>query len=171
MTPSQRKVIALQYLKNGGQSLAIGHDSIKQSIWNNPALYPQMFPWLFPYGYGGVDQDIHASKISRDAHVEWLLMYHDKRIQKDSQFILVLLNHRLIMQSSRGSFISMKRKTFPRVAEAINKLDPGVLLTISERLRNGGRFFPQTPEERKCSTLMDQVDVVGSHVDGSLAKK
>ncbi|KAF6744177.1 hypothetical protein DFP72DRAFT_826243, partial [Ephemerocybe angulata] len=87
-------------------------------------------------------------------------MYHDKRVQRDSQFLLVLLNHSLIQQSSKGSFISMKRSNFPRAAEAIDKLDPGVLLTIAERLRNGGRFFPQTPEERKCSILMDQVDVV-----------
>ncbi|KAF6748647.1 hypothetical protein DFP72DRAFT_771883, partial [Ephemerocybe angulata] len=50
-------------------------------------------------------------------------------------------------------------------------LDPGVLLTVAERLRNGGRFIPKTPEERKCATLMDQLDVVGGHVAGSLARK
>ncbi|KAF5320606.1 hypothetical protein D9611_013752 [Ephemerocybe angulata] len=171
MTPTQRKVAAMQYLKSGGSSLAIGHDTSPQSIWKNPALYPQMFPWLYPYGHGGVGQDTHTSSFSRVNHVKWLLMYHDKRFQVDANFIIILENHKLITQSSKGSFISMRRNNFSKVADAISKLDPGVLLTIAERLKNGGRFFPQTPEEGKCSKLMDQLDVVGSYVDGSLARK
>ncbi|KAF5331416.1 hypothetical protein D9611_011867 [Ephemerocybe angulata] len=171
MTTSQRKVAALQHLKNGGYSLAIGHESKPQSMYNNPSLYPQMYPWLFPYGYGGVGQDEHSSFLSRDLHIKWLLMYHDKRFQEDAGFLIVALNHTLIQQSSKGSFISMKRNNFGRAAEAIDKLDPGVLLSISERLRDGGRFFPKTPEEKKCATLMDQLDVVGGHVAGSLARK
>lgn len=171
MTTSQRKAVGLLYLKNGGQSLAVGHDESPQSIWSNPALYPQMFPTLFPYGHGGIGQDAHISKVSCKAHVKALLMYHDKRFQRDAGFIIVQMNHKLIRQSAKGSFISTRRGNFGRAAEALDKLDPGVLLTIVERLKNGGRFFPKTPEERRCATLMDQVDVVGNHVDGSLAKK
>ncbi|KAF6744860.1 hypothetical protein DFP72DRAFT_993248 [Ephemerocybe angulata] len=171
MTTSQRKVAAIQWLKNGGSSLAIGHDTKSQSMFNNSALYPQMFPWLFPYGHGGVDQDEHAGHVSRENHITWLCMYHDKRFQMSPSALMVMFNHQLIHQSSKGSFISMKRNNFSRVADAIRKLDPGVLLAVSERLRNGGRFIPKTPEEYRCSKLMDEVDVVGSHVDGSLAKK
>ncbi|KAF6751805.1 hypothetical protein DFP72DRAFT_1070843 [Ephemerocybe angulata] len=170
MTTSQRKVAALQHLKNGGTTLAIGHGP-PQSIYNNPSLYPQMFPWLFPYGYGGVDQEEHTSFLSREIHVKWLAMYHDKRFQEDTGFLMVALNHTLIRQSSKGSFISMNRNNFGRVAEAIDKLDPGALLSIAERLQNGGRFFPKNAEEKKCSVLMDQLDVVGGHVAGSLARK
>ncbi|KAF6748646.1 hypothetical protein DFP72DRAFT_992154 [Ephemerocybe angulata] len=84
MTTSQRKVAALQHLKNGGNSLAIGHDPTPQSMYNNPGLYPQMYPWLFPYGYGGVGQDEHASFLGRDSHITWFMMYHDKRFQEDA---------------------------------------------------------------------------------------
>lgn len=171
MTTSQRKAVGLLYLKNGGQSLAVGHDETPQSIWGNPGLYPQMFPTLFPYGHGGIGQDVHMSKLGCKTHLKALLMYHDKRFQRDAGFLIVQMSHKLIRQSSKGSFISMRRGNFGRAAEAIDKLDPGVLLTIVERLKNGGRFVPKTPEERRCSTLMDQVDVVGNHVDGSLAKK
>ncbi|KAF5331190.1 hypothetical protein D9611_013146 [Ephemerocybe angulata] len=171
MTPTQRKVAAVQYLKNGGRSLAIGHDVSPQSLWNNPALYPQMFPWLFPYGLGGVGQDEHMNAISRPNHVIWLLMYHDKRYQTAASPLMVFFNHSLIQQSSGGSFITMKRNNFGRAADAIQKLDGSLLLAISERTKNGGRFIPQTPEEQRCATLLDQVEVVGNHVDGSLAKK
>lgn len=171
MTTSQRKVAALLYLKNGGSSLAVGHEQNPQSIWNNPKLYPQMFPWLFPYGHGGVGQEVHNNVIGRDVHIHHLLGYHDKRFQRDAGFLIVQMNHQLIRQSSRGSFVSMKRGNFGRAAEAIDKLDPAVLLTIGERLKNGGRFVPRNPEEKRCATLMDQVDVFGTWVDGSLAKK
>ncbi|KAJ3520697.1 hypothetical protein NMY22_g12638 [Coprinellus aureogranulatus] len=171
MTPTERKLVAMRYLKNGGSSLAVGHDPVAQPIFNNPRLYPQMFPWLFPYGYGGLDQDEHLGCLSRENHLKWWLMYHDKRFQEDAGFLIVAFNHQLIRQSSKGSYITMKRGNFGKVAEAIEKLDPGVLQTISERLADGGRFYPQTPEEQRCQRLLDQVETVGSHVDGSLAKK
>ncbi|KAF6744489.1 hypothetical protein DFP72DRAFT_755071, partial [Ephemerocybe angulata] len=98
-------------------------------------------------------------------------MYYDKRFQCNTSALMVMLNHQLIQQSSKGSFITMKRSNFSRAAEAIRKLDANVLAEIAERLKGGGRFIPRNPEEQRCSTLMDQVDVVGNHVDGSLAKK
>lgn len=171
MTTSQRKWAGLQYLKNGGTSLAVGHDMSPQSIWNNPSLYPKMFPWLFPYGMGGIGQDVHENKIGDKTHLRALLAYHDKRFQRDAGFLIVLMNHNLIKQSSRGSFISMRRGNFSKAAAAIDNLDPVVLNLVGERLKNGGKFIPRTPEERRCATLMDQVDVIGNHVDGSLAKK
>ena len=44
------KALAAKHLDNGGKVLAIGHSPDPQSIWKNPKLYPQIFPWLFPYG-------------------------------------------------------------------------------------------------------------------------
>ena len=46
--------VALKHLTEGGKMLAIGHSSEPESIYNNPQLYPKMFPWLFPYGLGGI---------------------------------------------------------------------------------------------------------------------
>jgi hypothetical protein len=54
MTPSALKAMALRHLNSGGKVLAVGHSDQLQSMWNNPELYPQMFPWLFPYGMGGI---------------------------------------------------------------------------------------------------------------------
>jgi hypothetical protein len=47
------KLIALQHLTSNQKILAVGHDSQPQSIYKNPQLFPQMMPWLFPYGLGG----------------------------------------------------------------------------------------------------------------------
>lgn len=36
--------VALKHLTEGGKMLAIGHSSEPESIYNNPQLYPKMFP-------------------------------------------------------------------------------------------------------------------------------
>ena len=48
------KAHALHNLNSGGKILAVGHSNKFESMWNKPQLYPQMFPWLFLYGLGGI---------------------------------------------------------------------------------------------------------------------
>ena len=72
------KAIAAKHLDDGGKVLAIGHKKEPQSIWKNPKLYPQMFPWLFPYGLGGISHERQKHKMSDKQHKRHLLMYHDK---------------------------------------------------------------------------------------------
>ncbi len=50
------KAAALKHLNISGSILAVGHSGEPESIYKNPCLYPQMFPWLFPYGLGGIDR-------------------------------------------------------------------------------------------------------------------
>lgn len=171
MSSTERKLAAVQHLKNGGQFLAVGHAASPQSIWENPDLYPQMFPWLFPFGYGGVGQEAHKGLISKENHLRWLLLYHDKRFQKDAGFLIVAFNHQLIKQNSKGSFMMCKRNNFAKVATSIRAIHPGVLASIVQRMRSGARVTPTTEEEKRAFCLLDQVDIVGTHVNGSLASK
>jgi hypothetical protein len=82
-TVAAQKGIALQHWNNNGPGLSVSHASETQSIYNNPDLYPQIFPWLFPYGLGGIG----ATPLSDKAHKHYLLMYHDKRFQLDVSFL------------------------------------------------------------------------------------
>ena len=36
--------------------------------YNNPQLFPQMMPWLFPYGLGGIGNKLQKGHISDIAH-------------------------------------------------------------------------------------------------------
>ena len=74
---SALKGIALHHWNNRGTALAILHDTSPQSIYSNPSLYPQIFPWLFPYGFGGVG----STNLSDKLHKRHLLMYHYKHFQ------------------------------------------------------------------------------------------
>ncbi|PPQ72163.1 hypothetical protein CVT24_002414 [Panaeolus cyanescens] len=171
MNSTQRKGAALQHLARGGHFLAVGHDPTPQSMYNNPALYPMMFPWLFPYGLGFIGHANHEALISYETHLQWLLMYHDKRFQMDPNFIIVTFNHHLIRQSTTGSFMMMKRSNFDRFVLTMKDLNTDTLYNIASRMRNGEYVLPQTPDEKRCFSLLDQVEYIGTSVAGGMAEK
>ncbi|KAJ7088932.1 hypothetical protein C8R44DRAFT_561738, partial [Mycena epipterygia] len=72
------KAKALEHLKNRGDVLGVGQSEEPQSLYRNLQLYPQMFPWLFPYGKGGIGHPAHKRRMSEMRHKKHLLMYHDK---------------------------------------------------------------------------------------------
>ncbi|KAI0043092.1 hypothetical protein FA95DRAFT_1584233 [Auriscalpium vulgare] len=79
---AQRKMLAMKYLKEGGKVLGIGHAEAPESIFGNPKLYPSAFPWLFPYGLGGLGNTNGEKVVSDKARKRALLMYYDKPQQE-----------------------------------------------------------------------------------------
>ncbi|KAE9401654.1 hypothetical protein BT96DRAFT_956435 [Gymnopus androsaceus JB14] len=83
MSHKEMKVEAMQYLKEGGKMLVIEHCAEMESIYNNPQLYPKFFPWLLPYGRGGIGCKA-PEDLSYVDHIRHLLLYHDKRFHLNS---------------------------------------------------------------------------------------
>ncbi|EPS96744.1 hypothetical protein FOMPIDRAFT_129745 [Fomitopsis schrenkii] len=69
---------AIKHFASGQGMLAFGHNATPASMYNNPSLYPSMFPWLYPYGLGGFANDLICTSLSRIDHVRHLLMYADR---------------------------------------------------------------------------------------------
>ncbi|KAK7038674.1 hypothetical protein VNI00_010558 [Paramarasmius palmivorus] len=103
-TLSQIIGLAAQYFSNGGKALAIGHSNMAESIWKNTSLYPRMFPWLFPYGVGGIG----LTKADESMHKKHLLLYYDKRFQVDANFPIVAFSHEQVKAATQAAWI----KTF-----------------------------------------------------------
>ncbi|KAI0038884.1 hypothetical protein FA95DRAFT_1585401 [Auriscalpium vulgare] len=78
----ERKVLAMKYLKQGQKVLGIGHAEAAESIWGNPQLYPSAFPWLFPYGLGGLSNTNGLRVVSDTARKRAMLMYYDKHYEE-----------------------------------------------------------------------------------------
>jgi hypothetical protein len=55
--PNKLRLKAIQYFAKGGKVLGLGTSEKMESIWDNLNLYPSMFSWLFPYGYGGLGNE------------------------------------------------------------------------------------------------------------------
>ncbi|HEY4831131.1 MAG TPA: helitron helicase-like domain-containing protein, partial [Waddliaceae bacterium] len=171
MSLENLKARALQHLVDNGSTLGIGHDTIPQSIYDNPQAYPQMFPWLFPYGHGGIGQKCHFGSISEIGHKKNLLMYHDKRFQTDFYFPMISFNHNQLKSGITGSFLLSKRKKWPSISRRLKTLNRDVLKYISEKLSNGELFNPKSAEEKSCYNLLNDLDHVGGFVQGSITSK
>jgi len=99
------KAIALQHLTDNRKILAIGHEKNPESIYNNPQLFPQMMPWLFPYGLGGIGNSLQKYKSADPTHKRHLLLYYDKCFQKDSHFPLIAFNHEQIKDCTTAGYL------------------------------------------------------------------
>ncbi|KAF8588410.1 hypothetical protein K439DRAFT_1645513 [Ramaria rubella] len=117
----------MEHLQHNGRMLGVGQSSQPASMYDNPQLYSQAFPWLFPYGLGGVGNMNGAVRVPDKLHLKHLMLYHDKRFQTDPDFPLVAFNHQQIKDSSTGSCLLVDRVHFDDIVEPcyrlINDLD------------------------------------------------
>lgn len=163
------KGIALKHWRSNGKALRVGHSENPKSTFNDPSLYPQMFPWLFPYGLGGVGAC--TSGLSVKAHKKNLLLYHDKRFQIDVEFPFVAFSHEQVKAATSGGYIAVKKKNFMAMAERLLSLDQTVLNNIASRMATGEVVKPVSEEEKQCFQVVNDLDAVAGKVDGSGATK
>jgi hypothetical protein len=166
-TTRELKAIALKHLNNGGKVLAVGRADKPESMYDNPSLYPQMFPWLFPYGHGGLDPKVLAENI----HKRWLLMYYDKRFQKDPHFPLIAFNQSQVKDCSKGAFITANRNSFSSLANRLLNVNTSILQSLAEKLAKGEFLGERSEEEMRCFQILNDLDAIGSHVPGSISSK
>ena len=124
----------LKHVKDGGSVLAIGHSLSPESIYNNPALYPQMFPWLFLYDLGGIGNKNINKKISSQKQRAHLLLYHNKRFQTNRLFPIVAFNLEQLQATSTGGFLLTKKSMYKNVcANIIRGYESGLFKRLKQR--------------------------------------
>jgi len=161
------RAIALKHMLEGGKALGIGYSEKPESIYNNPQLYPQIFPWLFPYGLGGIGNDRGLKKVTDKVRKQQLLMYFDKRFQMEPMFPLVAFNHEQIKSSVTGGYLIASKANFPAIASRLMRVNQSTLSDLTERLKNGEHVKPMTDDEKLCYQIINDLDHVAHHVQGS----
>ncbi|KAI0283176.1 hypothetical protein BC826DRAFT_1093846 [Russula brevipes] len=159
------KGIALKHWNNKGGALAISHGAHALSLYNNSGLYPQAFPWLFPYGLGGIG----STALSEKAHIRHLLMYHDKRFQYDVAFPFVAFSHQQVKAASSAGFLLAESSKFNDIAGRLLSVNQETLASISNRLADGETVKPTTEDERACFKLISDLDHI--NFSGSVTSK
>ena len=167
MSSEALKAAALKHLNIGGSMLAVGHSSEIESIYNNPQLYPQMFPCLFPYGLGGIG----STNLSDKEHKRHLLMYHDKRFQTDINFPFVAFSHEQMKSASTQSYLLVDQARFASISQRLLNLDQAVLSNIIEKMVNGEHIKPTSESEKACFQVLHDLDQVSGKVKGSVISK
>ncbi|KAJ7648249.1 hypothetical protein DFH06DRAFT_997400, partial [Mycena polygramma] len=70
---SDLRAAALKHMcKQGKNYVEIPHDKKPVNEFNNPNLFPMMYPTLFPYGLGGLEDDSRFSTLGFKRHVKHL---------------------------------------------------------------------------------------------------
>ena len=122
------KGLALRHWNNAGGALSVSHAADAQSIYHNHNLYPQIFPWLFQFGLGGIGETTIYDK----AHKQHLLMYHDKCFQHNAIFPFVAFSHEQIKQSTTGGFLLAETEKFKDIADRLLSVDQITLGNIAK---------------------------------------
>ena len=99
---------------------------------------PKAYPWLFPYGLGGIGNKNGYSVVGDLLRKRSLLLYHDKRFQTDPIFSLVALNHEQVKNSTTGSFVTVKKGNFDAMASRIVNADVDAMDAVLQKLNKGG---------------------------------
>ena len=165
------KAIALKHLTDNKKIMAVGHQKNPESIYNNPQLFPQMMPWLFPYGLGGIGNKLQKGHISDKAHKKHLLLYYDKRFQLDPHFPLIAFNHEQIKESTTAGYLLAEKPKFDQISKRLMEVDVKILDDLIKKMENGESVKPESDEEKLCFQLIKDLDHVGGFVKGSTTTK
>ncbi|KAI0357521.1 hypothetical protein OH77DRAFT_1398962, partial [Trametes cingulata] len=140
-------------------------------MYHNPALYPRLFPWLYPYGLGGFDNAKIECRLGRVNQIRHRLLYGDRRFQTDQYFPFLVFNQEQIRASTTGGYLLTERANFKSVADKILSVNKDVLQNLIERGRNGAMSEPYSEEEKRCMELLTLVDFVAAKVPGSTTQR
>ncbi|PBK80062.1 hypothetical protein ARMGADRAFT_1099457, partial [Armillaria gallica] len=72
--------------KNGQGYIRIPHDPDPCNEFNNPALLPMMYPTLFPYGVGGLEDRECSCFVSFEMGAKHLFRLRDRWFQEHNSF-------------------------------------------------------------------------------------
>ncbi|KAF5326511.1 hypothetical protein D9611_000714 [Ephemerocybe angulata] len=129
-----------------------------------------IYPTLFPYGIGGLENRGRKAALSFKRHVKHLLTLHDSRFQEHYSFpftVFNILQRRAILLHTS---LKVKRSNFKKVAASFASVSPEVLQSVSEQIGKGTYSF-HTPEERQALDLMKEVKLITSNVPASSSSK
>lgn len=166
MSFNEQALRALHHLRTGGSILTVGSASSPESIYDNPQLFPGLFPWLYPYGTGGPEEHRDIA-LPRVRYFRACLLYYDRRFQEDPYFPFIVLNQSQIRESTVGSYVLTERRNFDSVADKILAADPTALSDLITRSKRDGFVRAENAAEQQCFDILSYVDAVAGHVAGS----
>lgn len=171
-TPNEHPLAAIQHIKNkGGSFIQIPHDSKPMNEFNDPTLFPKMYPILFPYGLGSFKDCRHARFVGFKAHVTHLVSLSDKCFQEHHSFLFTAFNmiqRRTVLLHTN---LKVKQSNFDSIIAHFQNVTAESIHHLSQQLTQNPCVFPSNDDSRQVHALMQEVNVISSHVQGFSASK
>jgi len=171
-SPSYKlKAAALQHAKRGGSFIQIPHDPNPVNEFSNPAMFPMLYPTLFPYGIGGFENRCRFIPIGFENHVKHMLALNDKRFQEHYSFMFVAFNviqrRKLLLHTS----LRVNRKNFSDWAQKFVNVSVDTMQELAERSSNGSQPTATTDDEQQALDLLKEVKLISGNIPGSAASR
>jgi len=167
----QLKVAALRHAKRGGSFIQIPHDPNPVNEFFNPAMFPMLYPTLFPYGIGGFEDRRRLVPIGFDNHVKHMLALNDRRFQEHYSFMFVAFNitqrRKLLLHTS----LRVNRKNFDNWARRFSDVSIDAMQALAERTSSGAQPTAESDDERQVIDLLKEVKVISANIPGSAASR
>ena len=165
---NELRLAALKHIqKTDGSFLTIPHGPHPENEFNNPLLFPKMFPTLFPYGIGGFEDENRKHKISLNRHVKHLLKLNDKRFQEHHSFSFIAFNILQRRTVLLRTHLRTKKANFPSTAQMYDTITSESINHVIDRVSKGIFETPSNENDRRVYQLMQDVRLINSHVPGS----
>ena len=142
----------------------IPHGSRPVNEYANPNLFLGIFPTLFPYGFGVLEDSSRPVKIDFREHIRYLLSFADRRFEEHHSFIFVVFNilqRRIACVHAR---LVTSRPYFQKSAQLLESLSSKDITLALVNISKGA--YTKVSDE-KIGALMKHTKVVGGHVMGS----
>lgn len=155
----------LSKIQNDENALyAIPHSGTPINEYSNPKLLMSLYPMLFPYGVGGIEDYTKPTSISFEKHIQYLLTYADRRFERNHSFIFIVFNILQKRATCREAKILISRPYFGETASIINDL---TVKDIENVLDNITKNSHSKQKDNKLQKLMQQIKTVGGKIKGS----
>ncbi|KAE9384722.1 hypothetical protein BT96DRAFT_841819, partial [Gymnopus androsaceus JB14] len=169
MTSSALRNIALASNPEANTHIRYAQDPIPE--YNNPDLFPGMFPTLFPLGIGGFEDSRRNPVVSLELHARLLLDTADRAFRYHYFYSFVALN---LIQRRKGHLhtsLSVKSSRFQAIAPILISVHPDVLSNLARSMRDEYNPTLFTAEEKDALLLLKEVNTISAKVPGSQAAK
>ncbi len=139
--------------------------------YDNPSLFPGMFPTLFPFGLGGFDDKTRIQKISFPQQLDYFLDTKDRRFRYHRSFIFIALNIIQRRTAHLYTHFTVNKPNFLSVAEKLTKISSKTIISAAQHLQKESKVSKLPKNEQEVMYMLKQVNTISNHVPGSTASK
>jgi hypothetical protein len=155
-------------LNNDDFVYMIPHGSKPTNEYLNPNLLPGLYPKLFPYGQGGLEDPARPIKVSIKDHIRYLLHYDDKRFEKHHSFLFIIFNMMQRREVCLQARLLTSKPFFTKDAKTIEKITTD---EIEHVLKPAIEGTYTSSFNFRINTLVKNIRSVSGNAMGSVHKR
>lgn len=178
-TYQSRKLSALKQLKRGmAKFVKIPMGTTPIPTFQNPDVYTYLWPTLFPYSIGTMEQQLLMTdsgggfrKIDLKAHIAHLLQSGpNTRFQTHLSFIFVTVNILQRRETSWNAKLAVTKSWFQDISTQLEKMTEDDIQSFANKLKENPYARPDSEGEKAAYNLVKYANIVAEHVPGSMGE-